>query len=160
MFDREGFSVDLMVGGRWWRGFGLTHAFLLQVQCRRCWGTCEKTTTDVAVTRNQETTMAWSTHVLGAGAQHSWSGGPCVTSGGQRVPWEDPSDSGCTQGSPPQPQERPWATALLRTAPGLKCSVSDVHSGKMITEWIWELDLYTPCFLKSTDPLKILPSPF
>lgn len=63
-------------------------------------------------------------------------------------------------GVPSQPQERPRAAALPRTSPGPVRSVSNVCCGKTIKRWFWELNLYAPCFLNSTDPLDIYPSPF
>lgn len=161
MFDTEGFSVDLMVGGRWWwRGWFNTHilsASAVQTLLRNVWEDNHRRGSDT----QPGDTMAWSTHELGAGAQqhtHFWWS--------LRDIWWPKSTLGRSiwlrlhPGNPPQLQQRPWATALLRIAPGLKCSVSDVCLGKMIKGWIWELDLYAPCFLNSTDSLKILPSPF
>lgn len=160
MFDTEGFSVDLVVGGRWWWGAGVAHTFFLQVQRRRCWGTCE------------ETTPTWQWHATRRhhGLVNPWAGSwstaahaVLVVLAWHLVAKEYPGKIHLTLAAPkepPQPQERPWATALLRTAPGLKCSVSDVRSGKTIKGWIWELDLYAPCFLNSTDPLKIHPCSF
>lgn len=61
MFDTEGFSVDLLAGERGQEeGFGLTHTFFLQVRCRLCCETREKTTTNVAGNKQPEDAVGQS----------------------------------------------------------------------------------------------------